>query len=73
MDRGPGLTKLQRQRIRWYVNHQLAAGLEPKQMVQLIHDMYLTSGGCRAYALAYYGAVYTAEPLELARVRDSRS
>jgi len=73
MDQGPGLTAARRRWMRKFVDYHVSQGTDDRMIGYLIRETYWPYSDEIAYALAYLGAVSTAEPIDLARVRDSRS
>lgn len=73
MDQGTGLTAARRRWMRKYVDYHVGVGTETRMISYLIREAYWPYPTEVAYALAYLGAVSTAEPLDLEKARDKRS
>lgn len=73
MDQGRKLTAQGRRHCRYIIGKLSERGLEPDEIAQRIREYWWGFPAMIAYSLAYLGAVSTCEPLDLPRVRDSRS
>lgn len=73
MDQGSVLTAANRLGIRRFVRYHLQRDTHEKLLTYLIREVYGPYRRAHVYALAYRAAAVTAEPLDLERVRDSRS
>lgn len=73
MDQGLKLTAQGRRHCRYIICKLGDQGLESHEIAQRIREYWWGFPAMVAYSLAYLGAVSTCEPLDLTRVRDSRS
>jgi len=73
MDQGHRLTRGERSKVRRFVNQTFEAEWEAVQTLRWIQLVYAGLPIHRTYALAYYGAISTTDPLDLTAVRDSPS
>lgn len=67
MAEGYRLLRKQKAQIRRYVNYHVAQGWNEVEMLQWIHDGFRSWPPYKAYALAYYAALQTAEPITLSK------
>lgn len=73
MGQGIRLTASSRKHIRDVVRAEYTRHIADQNALKCLKEIYRDLPASWTYALAFYGALDTAEPVDLARVRDSRS
>jgi len=73
MDQGKRLTAANRLGIRRFVKYHLERDTREELLTYLIREVYGPLPRAHVYAMAYRAASATAQPLDLDRLRDSRS